>query len=395
MQLLIQLPRLPFSVAFDILFRHGGFAAFADAHGNKDTIYQFWRMFFVSSPVGKLRPKTIGHWVEVMSICHIVQSLPHPAHAVYLLRPMCHEIQESVTAWAIAGGRGNQTLPPEILITAMKVFLPSGHQPLLQREWFWVSDVYPKRSLHDWFQFAEEVMQNHFFTRDWWERQREGPFYLLDSSGAKAQRDTMAGVIMRLALREKLFLKKSIAREETAKMTKTVLKKRAMRELEEARLNQKSNGTQGFKQTKGKPQQLASSHMPGKATHTKQSSPKESLLSAANKQEIDRLTDIRYTEHMSTLTQVRSTLSSMPVSTLDDHFGRVLRSIVQIYSKFRRIKWNVKLAVHQVASDTGRSTWDIEREIHCAVLKLHSEPVGMYRVDEDPVIKLEKIYTGN
>lgn len=386
MQLLIQLPRLPFSVAFDILFRHGGFAAFADAHGNKDTIYQFWRMFFVSSPVGKLRPKTIGHWVEVMSICHVVQSLPHPAHAVYLLRPMCHEIQESVTAWAIAGGRGNQTLPPEILITAMKVFLPSGHQPLLQREWFWVSDVYPKRSLHDWLQFTEEVVQNHFFTRDWWERQREGPFHLLENYGATVQRDTMAGVIVRLALREKLFLKKSIAREETTKMTKIVLKRRAMREFEEAKLNQKSNGTRGFKQTKGK--QLV-------GNHTKQSYPKEPTLSSANKQDIDHLADIRYTEHMSTLTQVKTTLSSMPVATLDDHFGRVLRSIVQIYSKFRRIKWNIKLAVHQAASDTGRSTWDIEREIQCAVLKLHSEPVGMYRVDEDPVIKLEKISAGN
>ena len=349
MQLLANLPRLPFSVAFDILFRHGGFAALARIYGPMEARYQFWRMFFVSSPVGKLRPDSIGLWVEVMCACHIVQSLPHAAHAVYLLRPIRHDIPESVEAWAIAGGRGNQLLCPEILIKAMRVFIPKGHQPLLQREWFWVSDVHYRRPVNEWLMFADEVVANHLFTRNWW-MQKEGPFYLLEGECS-----SMGMVIAAMGKQETLRLRKRLVREEVKKYMEVLRQARAKKEWKAGiGEKEKSIGKKGGEKKE------------------KKTTP----LSVANKKEVDRLTQIRYREHTSVLAQVKHSMSSMLVVTLDYNFKYVLCLVASLSHQYPHIKWSIKLAMHEAATETGRSVWDVERELQCLVKRRDTGPLA-------------------
>ena len=360
MQLLVHLTRLPFSVAFDILFRHGGFAAFVCAHGsNTEALYQFWRIFFISSPIGRLNPKFIGDWVDIMYACHVVQSLPHPVHAIYLLRPMRHEIPESVEAWRIAGVR--EILAPEKLILAMRVFVPRGHQPLLQREWFWVSDVHYKRPLHEWLRFADEVISNHFFTRYWWTQQKEGPF----TEGGQC----MIDVIKKLAHRETSNLKQCLKREETMKMLMDVTKAKAKKEWMQQITTHKG-------QKPGKHSSHSAKSIPNKKNPI--------ALTTANKKEIDHLTHLRFTQYTSTLSQVKSTLSSIQFAKLDENFRRVLCLVTSLCRQFPRVKWNIKLALHDVMVETGRSNWDIERELYKV----------LYRQDVDPLEKLMKLSDG-
>jgi hypothetical protein len=363
--MLLRLPFLPFSISFDIMFRHGGFAAFAGAHGGgEEAMYQFWRVFFVSSPIGKIYPARIGQWVEAMCACHAVQCLHHPAHAVYLLRPMRHEIPESVASWAVAGGRGNQTMRPEFLVHAMLAFLPAAeYQPLLQREWFRVEEVQIRRSVRGWLRFADEVISNHFFTRYWWSGQKEGP--LLHLLGEE-QGSTMGRVIVALAQRETLGLKKGIMREETDKMIRA-------KEIKEWRASLEKQKTE----TVAKKER-------GKAPKKQEKASKSpcTTLSTANKQEIERLTHTCYTQQTSILARSRAALSSMRVVTLENNFRRVLCLVVSLGHKHPRIKWNIKLALHEVALEkTGRSTWDIERELYRV----------MYSQEYDPLKKLEQL----
>ena len=360
MQLLIQLPRLPFSAVFDILFRHGGFVAFADAHG-PEAMYQFWRIFFVSSPMGKLDPLKISAWVEAVCACHIVQSLPHPAHAVYLLRPVRFEIPESVSAWAIAGGRGNQTIPPNILITAMKVFLDRNwpDQPLLQREWFCVSELLVKRSAAGWMQFVNDIISNHLFTRYWWNQQKECPFRMLDGAHGSL---SMGKVIVLLSQRETLALRHSLKRAETVSVIRALRRKKWIREHSGRSSNPPPCSKKGAIAERPKPPPI--------------------LLSSDDKKEIVRLAQSRYVEHTKTLSQVNSTLGFMQVATLDDHFHRVLSLVVSLGRAFPRIKWSLRLALHKVADETGRSVWDIERDLHRA---MHAPAV------QDPLTKLKRM----
>ena len=351
---------------------HGGFSAFERIYETTaEALYQFWRIYFVSSPIGILNPDRIGQWVEVMCTCHIVQSLPHPAHAIYLLRPVRHEIPESVAAWTIAGGRGNQLPRPEILIRAMRVFIPKGHQPLLQREWFWVSDVHYKRSLRKWLRFADEVIVNHAFTRYWWFRQKEGPFYLLENEGEEGL-DTMDRVIKRLAQRETLSLGKRLKREETAVMMKQlhwVKVKKEMKDAENAiSVVSVARGQSGKQACKTK--MIQPPPPPPSALTKKKSS---IILSTANKQEIERLTKLRYSEYTSVLSQAKAALSSMLTTTLDMNFRRILCLVVSLGYQYPHVKWSIKLALHGVAEDTGRSNWDVERELHRVMYKKESD----------------------
>jgi hypothetical protein len=426
MQLLIQLPRLPFSVVFDILFRHGGFAAFVDAHGTSEAMYQFWRIFFVSSPMGRLDPSKISAWVEAVCACHIVQSLPHPGHAVYLLRSVRHEIPESVFAWSVAGGRGNQVMSPATVVGAMKVFLQCDRRllelPCLQREWFCVSELFFPRSIPEWVLYADEVMSNHSFTHYWWNQQKECPFYLLQgASSEKASSLSMGKVIKLLVQRETLALEQSLKREETTKMIRALQRKLWKKEQDEiaaacalekeqARIaaarakKPKPNGTPINKNHKqlplstpirknSKPLPLSTpiskNPKPLPLPTPSQSKPtdtpvnkKPPPLSRANKQEILHLTQSRYTEHTSILAQARSVLSSMQVTILDTNFQRVLGLVVSIGKAFPRIKWSVKLALHMAAIETGRSVWDVERGLY-----------NMLRKDkiQDPLAKLKAL----
>lgn len=384
MKLLLQLPRLPFSVAFDILFRHGGFAAFVDAHPDRqEGLYQFWRLFFVSSSVGKLHPETMGQWVEVMCVCHIVQSLPHPAHAIYLLRPIRREIPESSAAWGIAGGRGNQLMCPETLVRAMKLFIPvtAGSNPpvLLQREWFWVADFRVRRSLSEWLLLADEVISSHVFTKHWWMQQREGPFFLL---GAAANAN-MGSVIECLAMREAECMKGRTHRKETLKMEKDIQHKLS-----------KKNEMRAPESGKSK----ASSREPPKTAHAPSNqrsiderkrmappAPKEKppTPSHAQKQEIISRVIAYCTLQISVLSQASRALASMDVSTLDHRFKHIACLVVSLGCLHPRIKWRIRKALHDVAFHTGRSTWDIERELYR----------WAYRRDSLPLEKLVRFST--
>jgi hypothetical protein len=394
-QLLLLLPRLPFAVAFDILFAHGGFAAFEDAHScsTEEALYQFWRLFFVSSPVGKLYPARIGQWVEVMSISHVVQSLAHPAHAVYLLRPVVREIPESVAAWSVAGGRGNQLPSPETLIRAMKVFVPRRVNAFLQREWCSVAETRARRSLDGWRAFADEVVQNHTFTRWWWNGQKEGPFYLVNDPETEA---TMGGTIKTLARSEMTRLRCALHRGETAKAVHKLQRDRERRQWLESqaeedakkRLAEMESKAAGGAKKKTKlsaaPLVSSSSHSsaappPRPKSNTLSSAappppPKPIALSSATKHEIKRLTELGHAKHVSILEQVTRALASMEVT--DKHFTHVVCLIVSLGRQHPRIRWSMRLALHKWAK--GCSVWEVERQLYRL----------MYRRDAEPLQKL-------
>ena len=408
-QLLIHLPRLPFTAVFDILFRHGGFAAFVAIFGGRhdEAMYQFWRMYFVSSPVGKIHPVRIGQWVQVMCACHIVQSLPHPAHAVYLLRPMRHEIPESVSAWAVAGGGGNQLLQPEILIRAMRIFLPTdnSHPLLLQNEWFWVADVHKKRSLDQWLGFADEVIRDHAFTQHWWEQQREGPSYMLP--GFETMQ--MGTVIARLARREMEGLMRRLLRGETDAMRAQLEEKRRLKQFRKEAEEKKEEERKAAASSSGKKKQSSSSDRKGGKKGKPSSSPPPPppsntpkqhppaivtppspsppviVLSQSNKQEIQRLATLRFTRYNSTLMQVKTTLSAANATVLDKNLRRIMSLVVSLSHRYPRIKWSIRLAMHEVAAQTGMSVWDVER----ALYRLR------YRKEADPLAKLMKLVGKN
>ena len=374
-QLLLLLPRLPFAVAFDILFAHGGFAAFEDAHScsTEEARYQFWRLFFVSSPVGKLYPARIGQWVEVMSISHVVQSLAHPAHAVYLLRPVVREIPESVAAWSVAGGRGNQLPNPETLIRAMKVFVPRRVNDFLQREWFSVAEMRARRSVEGWRAFADEVVQNHTFTRWWWNGQKEGPFYLMNDP-----EPTMGGTITTLARSEMTRLRCALHRKETAKAVHKLRRDRERREWLESQAEEDAKKRLAELERKAaggtKKKQKLSAAPSSSSSHSSSAAPKPIALSSATKHEIKRLTELGHAKHVSILEQVTRALASMEVT--DKHFTHVVCLIVSLGRQHPRIRWSMRLALHKWAK--GCSVWEVERQLYRL----------MYRRDAEPLQKL-------
>lgn len=388
-QLLLKLPRLPFSAAFNILFGHGGFAAFVRVHHcSAEALYQFWRLFFVSSPIGKLNPATIGQWVEVMCACHIVQSLPNPAHAVFLLRPVVREIPESVAAWSIAGGRGNQLLNPEMVVGVMKVFLSASDQRPSQceeEEWFPLADTVARvregdsrrQSVANWRQLADEAVSNHAFTRHWWTAQREGPFFLLLDDRRVLPMGEMIAVLVQ---RERRWLEGRLKREETAKM---------QREVEWKRRRRLVVGEDGGRLSANKQQQRSGHVKPvdkrcseslpslGVPLPKKPTPASSTTLSSSSKSEIARLTSLRLSDHISALVQVTQALRSMSRARLSRQFKFVACLIVSLGYLYPRIKWSLRLLLHEAVADT-RSHWAVERELYWV----------RHRRDADPMQKL-------
>ena len=277
-----------------------------------------------------------------MCACHVVQSLAHPAHAVYLLRPVVLEIPESVAAWSVAGGRGNQLLDTESLVRAMRVFLPAGDTGFLQSEWFSVAEVRKQRSVAGWRAFADEVVQNHAFTRYWWSGQREGPFYLVQSSMS-----SMGEMITKLVQREMVGLSNALRREETAKAMQKLKRDREKRKwlagLDEADNAKKAKPdspstppfnkvSQGAKRKNPDPPSTFSS--PSSNHSSASPPPKSNTLSSAAKQEISRLTYLHHTQHISILAQVQQALSSMGSAVFKAHFKHILCLIVSLGVSF-------------------------------------------------------------
>jgi hypothetical protein len=376
-QLLLKLPRLPFPIAFDILFRHGGFSAFARLHHcPAEAHYQFWRLYFVSSSIGKLNPAHISQWVEVMCTCHIVQSLPHPAHAVFLLRPVVREIPESVAAWSAAGGRGgNQLLDSAAVVRAMRVFLSARgwEDDAAVREWFPAAGTVSRKeggwrqSVNVWRQFVDEAVGNHAFTRYWWTAQREGPFYLLLDN-----RDVSMGeMIAVLVKRERDWLEGRLKREETATMQREAERKR-WRKDELAKHDSKQKQTPSDKRRCSSEPQAGGLVVPlPKKPTTTATTPS---LSSSSKSEIARLTSIRLSDHISTLAQVQQALSSMKTKTLSRQFKFVACLIVSLGHLYPRIKWSLRLLLHEAVAG-ARSHWAVERELYWVRYRRDGEPL--------------------
>ena len=103
--------------------------------------------------------------------------------------------------------------------------------------------------------------------------------------------------------------------------------------------------------------------------------PTPTSLTVTHKQEIERLTRLRCDKQTTILAQVQSAMSSLSVSTLEDHFRRVLCWVVSLGHRHPRIKWSIKLALHEAAVETGRSVWDVERELHNVRYHRDAEPL--------------------
>lgn len=416
--MLARLPCLPFAVSFDILFSHGGMDAFIAAHrrtgprrldarritegGEAEALYQFWRIYFVSTPMGKVYPRSIGLWVDAMSTLHIVRSLRHPSDAIFLLRPEHRAVPESVAAWAVAAACGFQTFPPvEVIVLAMKVLLPRpkpGDAPILLRaEWLWLHDLLVRRTRDEWLQFADEAIASHIFTDAWWRCVALPPCEGTGGGGvdgahpvAAGTTMTMGGAMAALARRERETLKDTLRKAETARLLETLAREREKREwrkqLKEAApeamgTKKKGKGGGGTQETRaplpsrrgedpeaggGKPRgaggKAAAATAKGSTGKVAAAAAAPSLT-PAQKEEVVRLARLRYKEHVSAVQRAKDALRSMSTVALDKNFSPVSRLVAALSAQYPLVRWNIRLAFHGVLFHTGRSNWDIEREL--------------------------------
>jgi hypothetical protein len=260
------------------------------------------------------------------------------------------------------------------------------------------------RWISGWGSRMSEVIRDHAFTQHWWEQQSEGPSYMLP--GFETMQ--MGTVIARLARREMEGLMRRLLRGETDAMRAQLEEKRRLKQFRKEAEEKKEEERKAVASSSGKKKQSSSSDKkdkkgkPSSSPPTPQPSntPKQHppaivtppsppppviVLSHANKLEIQRLATLRFTRYNSTLMQVKTTLSAANATVLEKNLRRIMSLVVSLGHRYPRIKWSIRLAMHEVAARTGMSVWDIERMLY----RLR------YRKEADPLAKLMKLVGKN
>ena len=291
---MLSLPSLPFSCAFDILFRYEA-------------------MDHIESVLGPIMSH--HRWSEIMSACCIVRRLAHPAHALLLLRPPESRIPDSMSAWSVShqmtGFRPPMTLSHGVLIRAMKVFLDDRSEPF---EWMDASFIkHQTLPLSEWAELARQTVSNYHFEARWWKAWRAES---LSIRGEVDESVTWIGTATaQLATGEKETLLDALRKEETDKVLK-------------AKIEQKK--AIAAKRPANKP-------------------PLPPRITAVDAECIESVALKRRDTHLRVLRDVEATLRDMRV--FSDQFPRVASLIVRLGYEYPRIRWSLRLVLHEVAID--------------------------------------------
>ena len=161
---MLRLDQLPFKCSFDIMFLHGG-------------MNEFQRIFNGKGCFGLYTIFGDTQWTRAISICCAVESLDHPAHALFLLNYPYHpSIPESKRAWDAAWRCCLGPDPdPEMLVWAMRIFSPMHRNTVFP--WLRVDEhiMAPRMSVDEWRALGRKQASNYMFNRWWWHDQVEMP----------------------------------------------------------------------------------------------------------------------------------------------------------------------------------------------------------------------------
>ena len=340
---------LPFELTFNILFRHGGFDALETIMGkgnnNINCCWEFLKLMNNS-------PRA-----ELLCICRTVQLLEHPVHALFLLNyPPDSSIPENRHAWNVAI-RCCITWSPDVrsVVLAMRAFISTRHYT---REAFpWIDtvdlDFLRKKSEEEWKKIGQ--MQSVFYKFDswWWNEQKEA--FQLERVAAES---SMWVVIKNTASAEMARLNGAIRRREAMKLLRLKEKNawvKMMRNKVDEQLaenNRRSGGNAGRQNAK---------------THAKK---KPVTLSPDDKKKL-AVNSAKKREHLDSVLKSVKRALSISAHLFEPRIERYVRLIVSIEKENPIIKWNLRLLLHNAASETGVGVWETEFMVY----RFHRNPV--------------------
>ena len=277
---------------------------------------------------------------EAVTACNIVRQLDHPAHALFLLRPVDARIPDSEKAWSVScrcTGHLTSFVSNDILILVMKVFLPTAsatvYEPWLDRYVI----TYEKRTLRGWDAFAGEVISNYLFTVNWWSRLKE-PVGWMGTAVWKRAEEEMAVLADALESAEKELMMdaKRIKREETQKR----------RPDEPHTKRQKLEAPRPLKLTQN-----------------------ELEVASCN-------ADRQAKEHRQLLETLSEIFKEISADTFDKKLHRIAACVVCLGKQYPKIQWNFQHALNCLASDiTDMSPWHVQRELAKQATAVVYEPL--------------------
>lgn len=260
-------------------------------------------------------------FAEIVCACHLVYSLESPADALYLLQPVDKTIPESVGAWSVSAAHSDAdwVLPVrrDLMIRAMRAFANRG----AIYDWLDWSDLWRRRTMQQWVEFAGECMSNHRFTARWWSEQGEWG-------------ETMGGVILKRAEAELERLDKALWRDECRRM---MCVKRERREAQP----KKDQTMRSLSSSGNKPLKLAVLEEASAKANSEQLSLRHRNLL----KEIGKILDDRISTH-----------------TFDTKLAKIARCVMSVANEYKHIKWALKALFHKAAGDRlGMELWHMER----------------------------------
>jgi hypothetical protein len=322
--LVSMLQRIPFQSAFDILFRHGAIASL-------EAIFPGRFLFLF---LGRERTQ----WIEIVCALRLVQRLEHPAFALYLLHPVDRSIPESVGAWSVSSrySDADWILPVrrDLMIRAMKVFLPVRESVY---DWLDGVDLMATQSLDAWKAKALECIYAHRFTQRWWRTEA----LLWDG-------DNMGAVILYAAAVEMSRMEQVLLRAECARFIILKLEKRENQQ----QLKKRRTAERPLK------------------------------LSMNEKQCAKNEAERKLVGHKNVLSEVKTILKDrVSTSVFEAHFFKIARIVMALAKQYPRIRWNLKVLIHDAATDRlGYTVWYVERSLcHQATCRLEDEPIVALR----------------
>jgi hypothetical protein len=260
-------------------------------------------------------------WTRAMSICRTVESLDHPAHALFLMNyPYDPSIPESKRAWDAAWKCCIGPDPEvEMLVHAMRIFCPMHSNTVFP--WLRVKEnLTTPRSVNEWRALGRKQVSNYKFNEWWWRDQVEAPFL-------QHAHLSMSKVITAFEKDEKPRQRNSIARSvriSFQKKKKDEAWKKAYRE----------------------------------AIHAGRPKPKSIppiKLTPKDQDEIKSSTDRRIKAQEDTVSCVKSALPSLLLRFPIDY---VARAVSAVAGENRQMKWTLRLLFHRAS---GLRAFDAER----------------------------------
>ena len=270
---------------------------------------------------------------EIVAASNIVQQLDHPAHALFLLRPVEKRIPDSVNAWSVSvrcTGHRTSFVSNDILILVMKVFLPTAsdtvYDPWLDRSIITLE----QRTLQGWDAFVQGVVSDYHFTLNWWSRVTEPQGW-------------MGAAVFKMADDETATLAEALEAEEKVRM------------MDAKRIKREST-------QKGKQDTRPLKLTPNELEIAKCSAERKTMAHA---------------RFMEDLTAVFEAISA---DTFDKKTQRIAACVACLCKEYPKIRWSIQCVLHQRAHDIcDMSPWHVQREIHFQSGHVIYEPLQALR----------------